>query len=163
MRTLHCKDAEMQRAAEEIALRACSIDDAEALVALRIAAMRPSLEKAGRFDPQRARERFLDGFQPAHTQWILCNGQIAGFFVVKPQADLLLLDHLYIHPDFQNRRLGAAALHAVFQRADAAGLPIRVGALRGSDSNRFYQRHGFVQSDETEWDIHYLRQPRAKT
>jgi len=32
-----------------------------------------------------------------------------------------------------------------------------VGALRGSDSNRFYRRHGFVQTAESEWDIDYLR------
>jgi len=37
----------------------------EALVAIRIAAMRESLERIGRFDRQRARERFLAGFDPA--------------------------------------------------------------------------------------------------
>ncbi|MDP5239361.1 GNAT family N-acetyltransferase [Uliginosibacterium sp. 31-16] len=144
-----------------LAFQVCRSQDAEALVTLRIAAMRPSLEKAGRFDAQRARERFLAGFQSEHTQWILCDGQVAGFLVVKPQADTLLLDHLYIHPDFQNRQLGATALQHVFARADAANLPVRVGALRGSDSNHFYQRHGFVQCDETEWDIYYLRQPQS--
>ncbi|HEY1049927.1 MAG TPA: hypothetical protein VGE39_09240 [Prosthecobacter sp.] len=34
-----------------------TIDDFEELAALRIAAMRPSLEHLGRFDPARARER----------------------------------------------------------------------------------------------------------
>ena len=38
-----------------------------------------------------------------------------------------------------------------------------MGALRGSDSNRFYQRHGFVQIEESEWDIEYLRPAQAKT
>jgi len=33
--------------------------DAEDLVQLRILAMRESLERIGRFDPQRARDRFL--------------------------------------------------------------------------------------------------------
>jgi N-acetylglutamate synthase-like GNAT family acetyltransferase len=148
-----------QVALHSVTYRPCAPDDSEALVTLRIAAMRESLEGIGRFDPQRARERFLAGFQPEHTQWILCDGQIAGFLVVKPEADALLLDHLYIHPAFQNRSLGASALHTVFARTDAEDLPIRVGALRDSDSNRFYQHHGFVQCDETEWDIHYLRQP----
>ncbi|VVE84806.1 GNAT family N-acetyltransferase [Pandoraea sputorum] len=32
--------------------------DADLLASLRIAAMRESLERIGRFDPQRARERF---------------------------------------------------------------------------------------------------------
>ena len=45
-----------------VAFEAAVGDDAEALVAIRIAAMRESLERLGRFDPQRARDRFLAGF-----------------------------------------------------------------------------------------------------
>jgi hypothetical protein len=36
---------------------------------------------------------------------------------------------------------------------------VRLGALRGSDANRFYRRHGFVQVDESAWDIRYVRAP----
>ena len=38
--------------------------DFEALVSIRIDAMRESLERMGRFDPVRARERFREGFSP---------------------------------------------------------------------------------------------------
>ena len=48
---------------------------AEALVALRIEAMRESLERIGRFDPDRARQLFLDGFEPAQTQHIEADGE----------------------------------------------------------------------------------------
>jgi hypothetical protein len=44
--------------------------DAEALAAIRVEAMRESLERIGRFDPQRARERFLSAFSPTHTRHI---------------------------------------------------------------------------------------------
>jgi hypothetical protein len=50
-------------------------------------------------------------------------------------------------------------LQEVFADADMQRMPIRLGALRGSDSNRFYQRHGFMPTDEAEWDIYYVRQP----
>jgi GNAT superfamily N-acetyltransferase len=83
-----------------------------------------------------------------------------GFVAVKPADGHLLLDHLYIRPEFQGRGIGAAVLAAIFARADAEGLPVRVGALRESASNRFYVRHGFRQVSEEEWDIHYLRPPR---
>ena len=59
--------------------------------------------------------------------------------------------------------LGGRTLRRLLAQADAQGLPLRVGALRGSDSNRFYQRHGFVQIEESEWDIEYLRPAQAKT
>ena len=131
--------------------------DAEALAALRVEAMRESLEHLGRFDPVRARERFLSGFVPEYTHHVLLNGSRVGFVVVKRSEQDLLLDHLYVHPNHQNKRIGAAVLQHVFAEADAAGLPVRVGALRGSASNRFYARHGFVEVEQGEFDNYYVR------
>jgi GNAT superfamily N-acetyltransferase len=82
-----------------------------------------------------------------------------GFFVLKPQHQCLLLDHLYVAPSHQGQGIGSAVLRSVFERADAEGLDVRVGALRGSDSNRFYVRHGFELVDEAEFDNYYLRRP----
>lgn len=139
-----------------IALTAAHHDDAEQLVALRIAAMRDSLMRIGRFDPQRARERFLSGYSPAHTRHIMLAGQRVGFVVVKPEPNALLLDHLYICPGSQGRGLGAMVLARIIDEARAQGLPLRVGALRDSDSNRFYLRHGFKLVAQEEFDNYYL-------
>lgn len=79
--------------------------------------------------------------------------------MVRPLDDYWLLDHLYVLPEYQGKGIGAAVLQEVFKRADARRMPIRVGALRDSDANGFYQRHGFVRTDEAEWDIYYERQP----
>jgi len=125
-------------------------EDFETLLALRI----------GRFDPQRARERFLSGFEVQHTRHVLFKGQRVGLVVLKPLPDGWLLDHLYIHPDFQNRGVGSAVLGDVLERADAHAQVVHVSALKQSDSNRFYQRHGFELHRETEWDLHYVRQPK---
>jgi len=140
----------------DIALVAAHEDDAEELVALRIAAMRDSLMRIGRFDPQRARARFLSGYSPAHTRHIALAGRRVGFVVVKPEPNALLLDHLYIHPDSQGRGLGAMVLAHIIDEARAQGLPLRVGALRDSDSNRFYLRHGFKLVAQEEFDNYYL-------
>ena len=139
-----------------IALTAAHPDDAEQLVALRIAAMRDSLTRIGRFDPQRARERFLSGYAPAYTRHIEVAGRRVGFVVVKPEAGALLLDHLYIHPHSQGQGLGAIVLARIIAEARAQGLPLRVGALRNSDSNRFYLRHGFKLVAQEEFDNYYL-------
>lgn len=138
-------------------------DDAEILVELRIAAMRESLERIGRFNPERARDRFLSSFSPAHTRHICVDGKRIGFVVVKPDGDGLLLDHLYIHPDWQNAGIGSFVLKEIFQQADLLGKQIRVGALKGSDSNRFYVRHGFKLIEEAEWDNYYVRPPSGAT
>jgi len=140
-----------------IALVDAAADDFEALVALRIAAMRESLERIGRFDPVRARERFASGFDPAHTRHVEVDGERVGVVVVRPQGRELLLDHLYIHPGAQGRGNGAGVLAQVFAEADALHLPLRVGALRESAANRFYVRHGFTLVQQGEFDNHYLR------
>lgn len=132
--------------------------DADALANIRVEAMRESLEHVGRFDPQRARDRFLSGFTPDHTFHILFLGEKAGFYVVKPEADGLLLDHLYVMPSHQGKGVGAAVLAKVFALADLTGVSVRVGALKESASNRFYVRHGFVLVEQGEFDNYYVRQ-----
>lgn len=140
-----------------VTLCPASADDLDALVALRIEAMRESLEQIGRFDPERARQRFASGFAPELTRHVLLEGERVGFVAVKPSANGLVLDHLYVHPRHQGKGVGSAVLVIVFSEADVLAQSIRVGALRGSDSNRFYLRHGFIQVEETEWDIYYVR------
>ena len=137
-----------------------SVDaDLEDLIALRIEAMRKSLERIGRFDPARAGERLRSSFSAACTRHILDSGQRVGFVVVKPHEAGLLLDHLYVQPASQGRGIGAAVLALLFADADGRGLSMQVGALKQSDSNRFYLRHGFTQTGEGEWDIYYARPP----
>jgi hypothetical protein len=41
--------------------------------------------------------------------------------------------------------------------ADASALPLRVGALKESASNRFYIRHGFQFVESSEFDNYYVR------
>lgn len=134
--------------------------DTDELVAIRIAAMRESLERIGRFDPQRARERFLATFDPHNTRYLVVGGERIGFVATRVEADHLFLNHLYVLPAYQGRGLGAQVLQQVFAEADALGLPVKVGALRDSASNRFYQRHGFVQTHEEAFDIYYQRAAR---
>jgi len=135
-------------------------EHADELVRVRINAMRESLTRIGRFDPERARERFLGGFTPEHTRFINFQGERVGFVVVKPEGGALKLDHLYIEPEFQRLGIGASVLRSIFSVADEHGLKITVTALRDSDSNQFYLRHGFEYQDESEWDINYIRFPQ---
>jgi len=142
---------------ESIVFSATEANDFEALVALRIEAMRESLERIGRFDPARARERFRSGFSPAHTRHIELGGKRVGFFAVKPEAAGLLLDHLYVHPNYQGQGIGAAVLAQVFSEADQRGLAVLVGALRESESNRFYSEREFHLVEQSEFDNYYVR------
>ena len=131
--------------------------DFDELVDLRIAAMRESLERVGRFDPVRARERLRASFYPEHTQFIVLDSDHVGFCTFRPQPDHFRLDHLYVHPRCQSLGIGSHVLCHLLAQSDARGLPVQLGALRDSASNRFYQRHGFVPTSEDAWDIYYVR------
>lgn len=132
--------------------------DLDDLVAIRIEAMRESLERVGRFDPVRARERFVGGFDARDTRYIEVAGEKVGFVVVRHHPNELLLDHLYVRPCAQGAGLGSAVLAQIFKEAEAAALSIKVGALKESASNRFYTRHGFEFVESSEFDNYYVRQ-----
>jgi GNAT superfamily N-acetyltransferase len=138
-------------------LCAASDKDLEHLVTIRIEAMRESLERLGRFNPHRARERFLDGFDARNTRRIEVSGHVVGFVVVKDHQGELLLDHLYVIPSAQGAGIGSGVLTQIFKEADEVGRAIRVGALKESASNRFYTRHGFVFVESGEFDSYYVR------
>lgn len=137
--------------------------DFEAMLAIRIEALRPSLERLGRFDPDRARDRLAAAFMPLHMQHIVLDGATRiGFVTIKPEGDdALRLDHLYLRNGHQGQGIGAWVMAWV--QAQAAGRAIKVTALKRSDANRFYQRHGFVLEGEETWDLHYHWSPEGAT
>jgi GNAT superfamily N-acetyltransferase len=63
-----------------------------------------------------------------------------------------------VRPSAQGSGIGSAVLAQIFKAADAVALPIKVGALKESASNRFYTRHGFQFVESTEFDNYYVRQ-----
>ena len=135
--------------------------DFEALLALRIEVMRESLERIRRFDLQRARERFATTFKPQHTRRIVVRDELAGCVATWPEGDAIRLEHFYITAAHQGHGLGSAVVDALLHEPAQAGKPVLVGALRGSDANRFYQRHGFVPVAAGNWDIDYARPASA--
>jgi N-acetylglutamate synthase-like GNAT family acetyltransferase len=143
-----------------IALKPAVAEDATELAELRVRAMRPSLEAVGRFDPERARTRFLDSFDSSATWHILEDGKPVGVLVLRAKQDHLLLDHLYVEPGSQGQNVGHEVMQYVLSQAKQQGLPVKVGALKGSRSNEFYIRHGFTLVSAAEWDNYYSWEPQ---
>ena len=148
---------EMPSETPKVEFRQVSHADLEVLADLRVAAMRESLERVGRFDPVRARERLRSTFSAEHTRFIIFEGEKIGFYAARPSTEGLRLDHLYVHPKYQSRGIGSEVLRSICAEAGEGGVAVLVGALKESDSNRFYQRHGFAMVGEGEWDNYYLR------
>ena len=129
--------------------------DFEALAALREAALRESLERLGIFDKERSRMRLRGQFWPEHMRHIVDNGKRVGLLTLKPEGNALKLQHLYLAPGSQGQGFGAWALEQVKVEARAQGRDVKLEALKQSDANRFYLRHGFVLEGEEEFDLLY--------
>jgi ribosomal protein S18 acetylase RimI-like enzyme len=129
--------------------------DFEAMLALRIEALRESLERLGRFDPEVARARLRSQFRPAWMQHLVVDGERVGYFTVEPREGELRLHHLYLKPSAQGQGIGAWVL----DRIKARGLPVTLAALRESRANAFYRRHGFRVVEEQAFDTEYRWEP----
>jgi GNAT superfamily N-acetyltransferase len=125
--------------------------DFEAMLALRIDALRESLTRLGRFDPEVARARLKSQFRPEWMQHLVVDGERVGYFTVEPRDGELRLHHLYLKPAMQGQGIGAWVLNQV----KAQRLPITLAALRESRANDFYRRHGFKVVEEQAFDIEY--------
>ncbi|MFK3985602.1 hypothetical protein ACI2K4_35215 [Micromonospora sp. NPDC050397] len=51
-------------------IRPAKAADVEPVAELRAVVLRPDLERLGRYDERRVRQRLRDGFAPAHT-WVI--------------------------------------------------------------------------------------------
>lgn len=119
--------------------------------------MRPDLERLGRFDPHRVRQRFLNAFIPEHT-WIISigTGERAGVIAVRPTAEELWIEHFYLAPQFQGTGIGATVLGQVMEK-HTDHRPFRLNVLQGSPARRLYERHGFVLESEDTVDVFMVR------
>jgi ribosomal protein S18 acetylase RimI-like enzyme len=145
--------------AQDWILRAAEPGDVEVIAELRAVVMRPDLERLGRFDEQRVRDRFRDSFSPRHTWVIVAGGSFAGSVTLRAADDGRWLEHFVLAPEQQGRGLGSAVLASLLARADADRATVRLNVLNGSPAQRLYERHGFTVEDEGPIDVHMARTP----
>lgn len=136
----------------DFVLRPAVATDATWIAELRAVVMRPDLERLGRFDPVRVRERFLAAFEPEQTYVIHSDGVDAGVIAVRPEADARWIEHFFIAPAHQGKGLGGAVLRHVMA-ASVDERPFRLDVLQGSPARRLYERHGFVLESEDPVDV----------
>ncbi|MGW0336848.1 N-acetyltransferase family protein [Streptomyces sp. NPDC003011] len=140
-------------------MRPASVSDVEAVAGLRAVVLRADLERLGRYDGQRVRQRLRDGFDPAHTWVIEVGGTFAGCVALRPAEDGHWLEHFYLDPRLQGGGIGAGVLRELLERCDRGGVLVRLNVLRGSAARRLYERHGFTVETEDAVDVFMVRKP----
>lgn len=118
--------------------------------------LRADLERLGRYDDVRVRQRFRDAFDPAATRVIIVDGEDAGSIALRQEDDARWLEHFYIAPSHQGRGIGSGILDLVLLD------PVfyRLNVLQGSPARRLYERHGFQIERQDEIDV-FMRRDRT--
>lgn len=142
-------------------VRPATTADVEAIAELRAVVMRPDLERLGRYDAHRVRQRLRDGFVPGQTWVIEVGGAFAGCVALRPAEDAYWLEHFYLAPDRQGGGIGSAVLGLLLERCDREGLPVRLNVLQGGAARRLYERHGFTVESQDPVDVFMVREPVA--
>ncbi|MCX4533306.1 GNAT family N-acetyltransferase [Streptomyces sp. NBC_00841] len=139
------------------ALRPADPADVEQMAELRAVVMRPDLERLGRYDEHRVRQRLRDIFAPEHTSVVVADGMFAGCVTLRPVESGWWLENFYLSPALQGRGIGTAVLRGLLERADAAGVDVRLDVLQGSTARQLYERHGFTLEREDPIDVFMVR------
>lgn len=129
--------------------------DIDWLVELRAEVLRPDLERLGRYDPQRVRDRMRDAFRPENTRIIVVDGSDAGSISVRDEADARWIEHFYLAAGARNRGIGSAVLRRIIGGEDAR--PFKLNVLQGSPARRLYERFGFTAYEEDDVDVFMMR------
>ena len=130
--------------------------DAQWIAELRAVALRADLERLGRFDPIRVRQRFLAAFEPAVTKVVLVNGREAGSIAVRPDAGSLWIEHFYLAADLQGTGVGSRVLRHLLTDHGSQHT-FRLNVLQGSRARSLYERNGFVVEREDPIDVFMVR------
>ncbi|MCP2363219.1 GNAT superfamily N-acetyltransferase [Nonomuraea thailandensis] len=138
-------------------LRPALAEDVETVAELRAVVLRADLERLGRYDEHRVRQRFRDAFEPAHAWMIEVGGAFAGCVALRPARGSYWLEHFFLDPRLQGRGIGTAVLGRLLERCDREGAAVRLQVLQGSPARRLYERHGFAPETEDEVDVFMVR------
>ncbi|WP_344476644.1 GNAT family N-acetyltransferase [Nonomuraea monospora] len=138
-------------------LRPASWADVEKVAELRAVVMRPDLERLGRYDEHRVRQRLRDSFEPAHAWTIEVGDDFAGCVALRPAEGVYWLEHFFLDPRLHGRGIGTAVLGRLLERCDREGAVVRLNVLQGSAARRLYERHGFTVEAEDPVDVFMVR------
>ncbi|WP_435250729.1 GNAT family N-acetyltransferase [Streptomyces cucumeris] len=141
--------------------RPAFVADVEAVAELRAVVLRSDLERLGRYEEQRVRQRLRNGFAPAHTWVIEVDSTFAGCVSLRPAEDAHWLEHFYLAPHLQGSGIGTAILRELLDQCDRDGTLVRLNVLQGSPARRLYERHGFTLETEDPVDVFMVRKPAS--
>lgn len=131
-------------------LRPASEEDFDFLYHLHRTTLKEYVDATWGWDPAFHRRRFTANFEPKKWQIVVVDGRDVGGLALDTRDDELVLNGIYILPEYQNRGLGTTLLRDLLAHAR----PVTLQVLKVNPAKRLYERLGFAIVGETE--THYL-------
>lgn len=142
-----------------VTLRSSDAADIDWLVELRAEVLRADLERLGRYDERRVRDRMRAAFRAEWTQIIVAGAEDVGSIRIRPDGSVRWIEHFYLVAARQGQGIGSQVLRAVLAEPWAG--TTRLNVLQGSPARRLYERNGFVTDTEDDVDVFMTRvEPR---
>lgn len=85
---------------------------------------------------------------------IKAGSSFIGCVAFKPILDGYLVEHFYIHPQYQGQGVGSQVLDYLLKQDDVIGKRVTLNVLQGSSAQRLYERFGFKVDREDLIDIY---------
>ena len=139
-------------------LRPAVETDIDFLLDLRLVTMDAHLRAMGVcFSREQHRERVLLEFE--HARVITVNDEAIGMVKYLRKDDALHLQQLQVLPEWQGRGIGRQVMDHLIALAEADGLPVTLTVLKKNPALALYQRCGFEQVGEDEFEYHLRCEP----
>ncbi len=127
-------------------LRPSTEDDLAFVAALGRVTRAAEAERAGEAGdaPTSIEGRFRPG-----RDWIVTNeADQIGVLSLDRRSDAVVVRHIALLPEFQNRGIGSALIRGVLDFAVTAKLPVRVRIAKDNPARSLYERLGFTVTAE---------------
>lgn len=87
-------------------------------------------------------------FRPGRDWIVTSDGEQIGVLSLDRRADAVIVRHIALLPEFQNRGIGSALIRGVLDFAVTVKLPVRLRLLKDNPARSLYERLGFAVTSE---------------
>lgn len=142
-----------------IQLRPATQTDSAFCYQVKKAAMEDYVTQVWGWDEAFQQEFHRRDFELRRPDVVVYEGQGIGTIEVVEHEDHIHLGEFYLLPQFQRQGIGTRLLQQVLERAQRAGLAVRLEVLKVNPAQALYQRQGFAIVGQRE---HHFLMERAR-
>jgi len=140
-------------------LRKATSHDSEFTYQTKKAAFKEYVNKVWGWDETEQRKMHERRFTEQDVYIIQHSGIDVGFLEKVNESDCVIVNQIYILPEYQSKGIGTACMMSIIEEAGALNLAVQLQVLKVNDrAITFYDRLGFLRSGDT--DTHVLMEKR---